>query len=123
MITLKHLQAENFKSLCSVDLMFPDRGSVLIEGQNESGKSTLFEAVYVALYGKPLVGEDSRARQEEVIQYGQSRATVRLAFRVGQQELIVSPGFHATSCSCASRCRMHVPCRRNRRRRPSGKCG
>jgi DNA repair protein SbcC/Rad50 len=54
-ITLKQLQAENFKGLCSVDLMFPERGSVLIEGQNEAGKSTLFEAVYVALYGKPLV--------------------------------------------------------------------
>src|SRR5579875_129610 len=69
--------------------MFPERGSVLIEGQNEAGKSTLFEAVYVALYGKPLVGEDNRARQEEVIQYGQSRANVQLAFRVGQQELTV----------------------------------
>ncbi len=89
MITLKRLQAEHFKGLCSVDLMFPERGSVLIEGQNEAGKSTLFEAVYVALYGKPLVGEDNRARQEEVIQYGQSRANVQLAFRVGQQELTV----------------------------------
>ncbi len=89
MITLKHLQAEHFKGLRSVDLMFPERGSVLIEGQNEAGKSTLFEAVYVALYGKPLVGEDNRARQEEVIQYGQSRAIVQLVFRVGQQELTV----------------------------------
>jgi DNA repair exonuclease SbcCD ATPase subunit len=88
-IILKHLQAENFKSLSSLDLPLPERGSVLIEGQNEAGKSTLFEAVYVALYGKPLVGEDSRIRQEQVIQYGQSRAIVQLAFRVGQHELTV----------------------------------
>lgn len=90
MIILKHLHAENFKSLSAVDITFPERGSVLIDGQNEAGKSTLFEAVYVALYGKPLVGEDSRARLEEVIQYGQSKAIVQLVFRVGQHELSVS---------------------------------
>jgi DNA repair exonuclease SbcCD ATPase subunit len=88
-IILKHLRAENFKSLSAVDITFPERGSVLIDGQNEAGKSTLFEAVYVALYGKPLVGEDNRARLEEVIQYGQSKAIVQLVFRVGQHELSV----------------------------------
>ena len=46
MILLKHLRVANFKSLCDIDLTFPDAGSVLIEGLNESGKSTLFEAVY-----------------------------------------------------------------------------
>lgn len=90
MITLKYLQAENFKGLHSVDLFFPQHGSVLIEGHNEAGKSTLFEAVYVALYGKPLVGEDNTARRDEVIQHGQSRATVRLVFSIGQQELTVT---------------------------------
>lgn len=90
MITLKRLEATNFKGLSSVDLIFPPRGNILIEGYNEAGKSTLFEAVYVALYGKPLVGEDSRARQDEVIQYGQSLATVQLTFSVGPQELMVS---------------------------------
>ena len=66
---------------------------MLIEGYNEAGKSTLFEAVYVALYGKPLVGEDAVARREEVIQYGQSQATVRLIFSVGQQELTIERSF------------------------------
>ncbi len=89
MITLRRLEANNFKSLRSATLAFPERGTLLIEGYNEAGKSTLFEAVYVALYGKPLVGEDSVARRDEVIQYGQSQATVRLIFRVGQQELTV----------------------------------
>ena len=89
MITLKHLHAENFKGLYSVDLVFPQHGSVLIEGHNEAGKSTLFEAVYVALYGKPLVGEDNIARRDEVIQHGQSKATVQLTFCIGQQELTI----------------------------------
>ena len=32
-------------------------------------------------------------------------------------------GFHATAFACASRCRMLVPCTRNKRARPSGKRG
>lgn len=93
MITLKRLEANNFKSLRSVTLAFPERGNVLIEGHNEAGKSTLFEAVYVALYGKPLVGEDAVARRDEVIQHGQSQATVRLIFNIGQQELTIERMF------------------------------
>lgn len=93
MITLKRLEATNFKSLRSVTLVFPKHGTVLIEGHNEAGKSTLFEAVYVALYGKPLVGEDKQAKQEEVIQHGQSQAIVQLTFSVGQQELTISRHF------------------------------
>ncbi len=45
MITLKRLEANNFKSLRSVTLVFPEHGTVLIEGHNEAGKSTLFEAI------------------------------------------------------------------------------
>ncbi|HEU0004116.1 MAG TPA: AAA family ATPase [Ktedonobacteraceae bacterium] len=93
MITLKRLEANNFKSLRSVTLVFPKHGTVLIEGHNEAGKSTLFEAVYVALYGKPLVGEDKQAKQEEVIQHGQSQAIVQLTFNIGQQELTISRHF------------------------------
>lgn len=89
MITLKRLEVNNFKGLRSVAITFPEQGSLLIEGYNEAGKSTLFEAVYVALYGKPLVGEDATAKKDEVIQHGQSRATVQLKFNVGQQALTV----------------------------------
>ncbi len=93
MIVLKRLEVNNFKGLRSIAIVFPERGSVLIEGHNEAGKSTLFEAIYVGLYGKPLVGEEAVAKKDEVIQYGQSRATVRLEFRVGQQALTVLRSF------------------------------
>ena len=93
MIMLKRLEVHNFKSLRSVTLVFPEQGTVLIEGYNEAGKSTLFEAVYVALYGKPLVGEDKLARQEEVIQYGQSHAMVHLTFSIGHCEFAITRHF------------------------------
>src|SRR5258708_19603331 len=93
MITLKRLEANNFKSLRSVTLVFPEHGTVLIEGHNEAGKSTLFEAVYVALYGKPLVGEDKQPRHEEVIHHAQSHTMPHLTFTLRQQDLTLSRHF------------------------------
>lgn len=89
MILLKHLQVENFKVLTSVDLAFPEQGAVLIEGLNEAGKSSLFEGIYFALYGTPLVSEEGRRRLEDVIRYGQNEALVRLKLEVGPAELEV----------------------------------
>ena len=54
MILLRTLSVPAFKHLRDVELAFPRAGSVLIEGPNESGKSTLFEAIYFALYGASL---------------------------------------------------------------------
>lgn len=90
MIILKRLHINNFKGLRDVDIIFPEQGSVLIEGHNEAGKSTLFEAVYVGLYGKPLVGEEERARQEDMIQYNQPKATVELEVGIGSQTLNIT---------------------------------
>src|SRR5438105_6674306 len=93
MIALRRTVGEHFKGLAAIDLTFPERGSILIEGHNEAGKSTLFEAIYVALYGEPLVGEESRARLEEVIVHGQEEATVELTIAVGSQELTIRRTF------------------------------
>src|SRR5437588_13112530 len=57
MIILKHLKVERFRLLREIDLHFPQRGSILIQGPNEAGKSTLFESIYFALYGESLTSE------------------------------------------------------------------
>ncbi len=49
MIILKHLTIERFRLLRSMDLHFPQRGSILIQGPNEAGKSALIESIYFAL--------------------------------------------------------------------------
>ncbi|HEX2988786.1 MAG TPA: AAA family ATPase [Chloroflexota bacterium] len=88
MILLQRLQVENFKLLRRLDLSFPRRGSILIEGLNESGKSTLFESVYFALYGVPLVAEGrGRGNLDSVIRYGADAASVELAVEVDQTRL------------------------------------
>ena len=86
MIRLERLYVDNFKSLRQVGLCFPAQGSVLIEGLNESGKSTLFEAVYFALYGRPLVSE---AGLDSTIRYGAETAIVELALSVDATELLI----------------------------------
>lgn len=88
MILLKRLRVENFKLLRRLDIGFPRRGAVLVEGLNESGKSTLFESVYFALYGAPLVAEGrGRGNLESVIRYGADAALVELWLEVGDAEL------------------------------------
>jgi DNA repair exonuclease SbcCD ATPase subunit len=86
-IRLKYLRASNFKSLRDVNLAFPDAGSILIEGLNESGKSTLFEAVYFALYGRPLVAESGI---ESTIRYGAQLSFVELGLMVDATEMVIA---------------------------------
>lgn len=91
MITLKRLTAPALKHLRDVDLWLPRRGATLIEGPNESGKSTLFEAIYFALYGRPLVGEEpGKATLSALIPHDGTQAQVTLTLLTGETELEVT---------------------------------
>ncbi len=97
MIVLERLRVRALKHLRDIDLWFPRRGSVLIEGQNESGKSTLFEAIYFALYGSPLVSEDGVASLLSLVPHGETSAAVTLNVLVGDTRLEVSRRLSAAS--------------------------
>ncbi|HET8844155.1 MAG TPA: AAA family ATPase, partial [Ktedonobacteraceae bacterium] len=91
-IILKHLTVEHFRLLRQVDLHFPQRGSILIQGPNEAGKSTLFESIYFALYGVPLISKVARsgnASLDELIFYGEQTASVALTLSIGATELTI----------------------------------
>jgi DNA repair exonuclease SbcCD ATPase subunit len=93
MIILKHFLAEHFRLLRRIDLHFPQRGSILIQGPNEAGKSTLFEGIYFALYGEVLSSDAARrggAHLDELISYGEKTATVALTVAIGATELTVT---------------------------------
>ena len=96
MIILKHLVVERFRLLREINLHFPQRGSILIQGSNEAGKSTLFESIYFALYGELLAPKRKKhSRSEEghyddLILYGEKQASVTLTLTIGPTELTIS---------------------------------
>ena len=97
MILLDRLRVENFKSLRRIDLQLPRHGSVLIEGLNEAGKSTLFESVYFALYGKPL-----DCNVDECLRYGAETALVTLSLEVDGTRLEVQRTLRRNRANAAS---------------------
>jgi exonuclease SbcC len=82
MIYLRRLAAQNFKQLRDVELVLPPRGRFLVQGKNEAGKSTLFEAVFFALFGQALVTETGSRRLDDLIGYGLEKARVELDLAV-----------------------------------------
>src|SRR6266704_6576396 len=92
MITLKHLTVERFRLLREINLHFPQRGSILIEGPNEAGKTALLESIYFALYGIPMASsttgttgtiDHNRSSIDDLVLYGSSRANVALTLSIG----------------------------------------
>src|SRR5689334_13197045 len=100
MIILKHLSVERFRLLREIELHFPQRGSILIQGPNEAGKSTLFESIYFALYGESLSSKrksntlDEHKRFDELILYGENQAHVSLGLTIGPTELVITRSIH-----------------------------
>lgn len=96
MIILKHLKVDRFRLLREIDLNFPQRGSILIQGPNEAGKSTLFESIYFALYGESLASakkkrlQGENERNDDLISYGENEATVFLVLTIGPTELSIT---------------------------------
>jgi DNA repair exonuclease SbcCD ATPase subunit len=87
MILLQHLSVGALKQLREIEIWFPERGSILVEGRNEAGKSTLFEAIFFALYGAPLTGEESRATLEDLIPHSGIPVELQLSLRAGESIL------------------------------------
>lgn len=76
------LSTENFRLHASTEIAFPERGTVGIVGSNESGKSTLLEAIAFALFGASATrGKKSSLRWTRAP--ARKPAAVTLAFEVG----------------------------------------
>ncbi len=78
MIRLKRLYAHDFKQLHEIEIVFPEAGRILVQGRNEAGKSTLFEAVFFALFGLALNTESGAKNLDDLIRYDQEKARVEL---------------------------------------------
>lgn len=88
MVRLLALQARNFKKLQLRDPVQLSDGITLITGLNESGKSSVLDAILYALFGR--VNRPPKAKNEDLVAYGASEASVNLDFEVGERRFRVS---------------------------------
>src|SRR6266700_1173528 len=94
-LKLLSLYAHNFKKLkFSQPLPFSE-GISLITGLNESGKSTILDAILFALFGR-MIRPSQKPSNEELLTYGTGEAQVRLEFAIGDLKYRVVREIHKT---------------------------
>jgi exonuclease SbcC len=81
MVRLLSLEASNFKRLNLQHPLEFGKGITLIAGQNESGKSTILDAILFALFTR-TIRPSARPRDEDILQYGANKLTLNLLFAV-----------------------------------------
>src|SRR5437899_12435003 len=92
---LLSLYANNFKKLRLKQPLFFTEGIILITGLNESGKSTILDAILYALFGR-MIRPSQKPGNDEIISYGASDCTVKLEFAIGPNKYRVTREAHKT---------------------------
>ncbi len=90
---LLSLYAHNFKKLRLKQPLVFAEGIVLITGLNESGKSTILDAILYALFGR-MIRPSQKPGNEEIISYGASDCQVRLVFEIAGNTYRVTREVH-----------------------------
>ena len=78
MVVLRQLIAQDFKHL-NIDITFP-QGILAISGPNESGKSSIFEAILFAFFGR--THKAPLGQKDRLINYDADKIYVRLFFEL-----------------------------------------
>ncbi len=99
-LKLLSLYASNFKKLkFKQPLRFPE-GIILITGLNESGKSTVLDAILYALFGR-MIRPSQKPSNEDIISYGTGESQIRLEFAIGENRYRVVREVHKTRANRA----------------------
>ncbi len=94
-LKLLNLYAHNFKKLRFSQPLHFNEGISLITGLNESGKSTILDAILFALFGR-MIRPSQKPSNEEILSYGTGEAQVRLEFAIGDLNYRVVREIHKT---------------------------
>src|SRR5882672_7169637 len=89
---LLSLYANNFKKLKLRQPLLFTEGIILITGLNESGKSTILDAILYSLFGR-MIRPSQKPGNDEIISYGASDCTVKLEFAIGPNKYRVTRRF------------------------------
>jgi exonuclease SbcC len=92
LVRLLSLQAHNFKKLRLNSPIHFSNGITLISGLNESGKSSVLDAILYSLFGH--VTRPRNARNEDLVAYGANEAIVALDFEVENRSFRVARKLH-----------------------------
>src|SRR6267378_182704 len=92
---LLSLYANNFKKLKLKQPLLFTEGIILITGLNESGKSTILDAILYSLFGR-MIRPSQKPGNDEIISYGASDCTVKLEFAIGPNKYRVTREVHKT---------------------------
>ena len=80
---INRLSVEGFRTIGNkLDINFPESGRIGIFGHNESGKSTIFDAIEFALFGLSIRG----IAKEDRITWGKNKLKVKLEFTSGEKK-------------------------------------
>ncbi len=97
---LRKLTIKGFKSIEKpLELSFPE-GIIGIYGNNESGKTSLLEAIYIALYGFPKGKASDRDSKINQISWGQKRTRLELEFLIGDEIFLIKRQFTEKEHKC-----------------------
>lgn len=94
-LKLLSLYASNFKKLKLKQQLFFPEGIIVITGLNESGKSTVLDAILYALFGR-MIRPNQKPSNEDIISYGSGETQVRLEFAIGENRYRVVREIHKT---------------------------
>jgi exonuclease SbcC len=78
---ITRIQAKDLLKYEQLDLTIPEQGIIAISGQNESGKSSIGEAVCFALFGRTFSIEENALHK--LVRWGQDYCSVTLECRLG----------------------------------------
>ena len=85
---ITRIEATNVLKYKQLSMALPEEGLIAISGQNESGKSSIGEAVCFALFGRTFsIGPDDL---HKVVRWGENHCSVTLEFKVGAQAYVLS---------------------------------
>lgn len=80
---ITRIKANNVLKYETLDLQLPASGLIAISGPNESGKSSIGEAVCFALFGRTF--SIAREEIEKVVRWGENHCAVTLDFTIDEQ--------------------------------------